>query len=68
MQHIQYLRFGQISKLTGLSKPTIDRLERVGKFPKRRKISARAVGWNKEEVDQWLRDRARASDMEGGHE
>lgn len=67
MQHIQYLRFEQVSNLTGLSKATIDRLERSGKFPKRRKIGTRAIGWVHKEVDVWLREKLNATQAKRGN-
>ncbi len=35
----------------------VGRLERAGKFPKRKKIGARRVGWWLHEVLAWLDDR-----------
>ncbi|MCU7833680.1 MAG: AlpA family phage regulatory protein [gamma proteobacterium symbiont of Taylorina sp.] len=54
-QHIY--RKPYLRKLTGLSDSTIWRLEKKGDFPKRRKITARLVGWLKTEVDAWIENR-----------
>ena len=35
----------------------IGRLERRGKFPRRRYLGPRTPGWVEDEVDAWLRDR-----------
>ncbi|MBV8548781.1 MAG: AlpA family phage regulatory protein [Alphaproteobacteria bacterium] len=40
-------------KKTGLSRATWWRLERDGKAPRRRKLSANAVGWLASEIDRW---------------
>lgn len=43
--------------MVGLGYSTIWRLEREGKFPARRKLSAGRVGWVRIEVDRWAQDR-----------
>ena len=43
----------QVLQRTGLSKSTIDRLERNGKFPCRVQISTQRIGWLVEEVEAW---------------
>ena len=51
----------QVHELTRLSKTQIDRLEKAGKFPRRRKLSGdfpnSRVGWLIDEVVAWLRSR-----------
>lgn len=44
---------------TGLSRSTIYRLEKLGKFPPRIKIGPRAVGWSRESIRDWLATRER---------
>ena len=51
------IREKECEERTGLSRSTRNRLEREGKFPKRRKLSANAVGWLEEEIEAWLRQR-----------
>jgi prophage regulatory protein len=51
------LRLSQVVKLTGLSKSTIRRLELDGQFPRRRHISARAVGWKQSAVSAFIESR-----------
>ena len=41
-----------------LSDPTIWRMERAGKFPKRVKLGGNAVGWLETEVEAWLAERS----------
>jgi prophage regulatory protein len=43
---------------TRLSAPTIWRLERKGKFPKRLVIGFRRVAWRVAELDRWIADPA----------
>ena len=51
------IRPKQIKEFTGLSRPTIWRLEAKGEFPPRRQIGPGAVGWLASEVEDWLRSR-----------
>ncbi|MFZ4580388.1 MAG: helix-turn-helix transcriptional regulator [Myxococcota bacterium] len=51
------IRLPQVLALTGLSKTTLHRFEAAGRFPKRYRIGDRAVAWNSEEVELWLRSR-----------
>jgi prophage regulatory protein len=48
------LRIDAVEAKTGLDRVTIWRLERGGKFPRRRKVSERAVRWLEWEIDQWM--------------
>lgn len=52
------LRWPAVRDLTGLSRSTIDRLERTGDFPKRVILSANAIGWRRAEVLTWTQSRA----------
>lgn len=52
-----YLKRAEVVALVGLGYSTIWRLEREGKFPARRKLSAGRVGWVRAEVDRWAEDR-----------
>lgn len=51
------LRFSEIRKMIGLSRSTIWRLEKLGRFPKSRKISERATGWLLSEINEWLQSK-----------
>lgn len=55
------IRFHEVSKLVGLSRSTLWRLERQGAFPSRRRIASRAVAWIAEEIEQWISDRQRVN-------
>lgn len=51
------LRVNEVVALTGLSKTTLWRLERIGDFPTRRQLSPGAVGWFFLSVINWLAGR-----------
>ena len=55
---LRFLRFKEVGLMCGLSRTTIWRMRREGKFPEGRRISANAVGWLAEEVEQWIQTRA----------
>ena len=60
MQHqkdFKFLREPQVAILTGLSKSTRWRLEKCGKFPKKRQLSTKSVGWLASEIDGWIETR-----------
>ena len=53
------LRFPATSKKVGLSRSTIDRLEKEDRFPRRIKLSANTVAWFSKDLDMWLKERAK---------
>jgi prophage regulatory protein len=53
----QFLREAQVAAITGLSKSTRWRLEKAGKFPKRRQLATRSVGWLFSEIEDWVQTR-----------
>jgi prophage regulatory protein len=48
------LRFPAVFDRTGLSRSTIRRLERCGRFPRHFQISAGAVAWREDHIAEWL--------------
>ena len=46
-----------VCRLTSLSRATIYREESAGRFPRRRQITRRAVGWLESELRQWIESR-----------
>jgi prophage regulatory protein len=46
---------------TGVSRTTAWRLEKVGKFPKRRIVSDGLVGWLESEINEWISSRKLAT-------
>lgn len=61
---LQFLRRPDVMRLTGLSYTTIWRLERDGKFPRRRQISPNSVGWVAAEVEEWALQRQAVASKE----
>jgi prophage regulatory protein len=62
--HPNILRSPVVEVRTGLSKTRIDELEKRGLFPRRVKISERAVGWVESEIDQFIRAKIEARDTQ----
>lgn len=57
MENICALRLPDVRKKTGLSRSQIYRLEALGQFPKRIKLSERASAWVESEIEDWLTER-----------
>ena len=53
----RFLREPEVKLITGLSRTTRWRLERTGKFPRRRRIAEQAVAWSAREVTEWMIER-----------
>ena len=51
---MQILNVKDVSLITKLSRVTIWRLEKEGKFPPRIKISQKRIGWRKDAVAKWI--------------
>ena len=51
----RFLRFKEVGLMRGLSRTTIWRMQREGKFPARRHIGPNAVRWLAEDVEEWIR-------------
>jgi prophage regulatory protein len=70
MQHVQLtaqavrpaiLRLPEVMRLTGLGRSTIYRLLAAGQFPPPVRLSVRAVGWRRTDVDHWTAERPQVS-------
>ena len=57
MQDI-YLRWPKVQQVSGLSRVTVWRMERDGKFPRRRQLSSNSVGWLSADIESWVKSRA----------
>lgn len=55
-----YLPLQAVSQIVNLSPSSIRRLETAGDFPKKRKLSARRVGYVLSEVQIWAENRDKA--------
>lgn len=51
----------EVIQRTGLSRSTIQRMERRGEFPPRRQVSRSRVGWLASDIDSWLQSRPAAA-------
>lgn len=51
------LRAPEVSRRCGISRVTIWRLERAGRFPARRHLTDYLVGWLEHEIDEWIATR-----------
>jgi prophage regulatory protein len=54
------VRRPEVQGLTGLSASTIERLEKAGDFPRRRRLGPSAVGWIFSEIEDWIASRPHA--------
>lgn len=52
-----FLKFQDVAALTGYSRSSIWRMEKLGRFPPRRELGPRSVGWLREEVEAWIASR-----------
>ena len=50
----KFIRIQEVLEITKLSRTTLWRLEKLGKFPKRHKIGVRAVAWLQQDIDHWI--------------
>jgi prophage regulatory protein len=53
-------RLPEVERLCGMSRSSIYRLESLGQFPKRVRLSQRAVGWQRELIREWILSRQSA--------
>jgi len=51
------IRVKEVLELTGLSRTTLWRLEKKGRFPARLPLSAGSVGWRNSEINDWVASR-----------
>lgn len=56
-QQERFLRFGAVAEMIGLSRSTIWRMEREGRFPKRVKIGTKSVAWRMSDLLAWMSHR-----------
>jgi prophage regulatory protein len=57
---LEILRMPDVLRMTGLSRTTLWRRVRAGQFPRPIRLGgpqSRAVGWLKEEVEEWILSR-----------
>ncbi len=61
---MKILRVSDVTRITGLSRTTVWRLERRGDFPRRLRLSQHSCGWVAQEIEEWIASRPRG--MTGG--
>jgi prophage regulatory protein len=61
----QILRLPQVKAQTGLSRSSIYLRIAEGSFPKQVNLGGRAVGWDSNSIQDWIKDRLAESRMEG---
>ncbi len=50
----KFIKIGQVAEMTSLSKPSIYRLQKEGKFPKSVKIAGSTTRWVQREIEEYL--------------
>ena len=60
----KFVRERECFEITGLSRTSRWRLEQEGKFPKRYKISANAIGWLASDLEEWIASRVNNSNQD----
>ena len=56
----EILHFPALHQLTTLSRCSVRRLERAGKFPRHIQLSPNRIGWRADDVTRWIKDHAEA--------
>jgi prophage regulatory protein len=51
---LRIMRLSEVKALTGLSKTTIYRFEKEGRFPSRVSLGERSVGWFEDDIHEFL--------------
>ena len=51
---LRIMRLNEVKAVTGLSKTTISRFEKEGRFPSRVSLGERSVGWFEDDVEAFL--------------
>lgn len=54
VRDLRILSMKDVCELTGYSRTHIYRLERVGRFPRRRKLGLAKIGFLRSEVQDWI--------------
>jgi prophage regulatory protein len=57
------MRLPEVMQAVGMSRPSIYRLMKLGKFPQQMKLGVSAVGWLQTEVQEWFEERANARNV-----
>ena len=55
----RYVGYREVCEAIGVSRRTIERMSREGKFPKPVQLTPNRVGWEEQTVTQWLAERGK---------
>lgn len=55
------IRIREVSRLVGLSRPSIYRMMREGDFPPAIRLGVNSVGWRASAVEAWINSRPQAA-------
>ena len=58
---LRIMRLSEVKAVTGLSKTTIYRFEKEGRFPLRVSLGERSVGWFEDDIESFLQSLRRSS-------
>lgn len=58
LENERIIRKPELLAKVALSDPTIYRLEKAGRFPKRLRLGGNSCGWLSSEVDAWIQRKA----------
>ena len=59
---LRIMRLNEVKAVTGLSKTTIYRFEKEGRFPSRVSLGERSVGWFEDDIEGFLISLRQAAD------
>jgi len=57
---LEIVREADRKRITGLSRTTFWRLEKLGLAPQRVRLGENSIGWIRSEIDEWIAQRAAA--------
>ena len=60
------IKLPEVVEITGLSRSTIYRLRKLGKFPEQVRVGSRAVRWWLSEILDWIKSKPRGTDRGNG--
>jgi len=58
------IRLPEVTRMIGLSRASIYRMVKLGKFPASVPLGELAVGWLRSEVEQWIAERVSKRDAQ----
>lgn len=59
------LKLDDVVEITGVSVSTINRWEKAGKFPTRKKLGIKAMGWLASDIQKWMESLPDANEVKG---